>query len=77
MSLEELFKAFKAEAYDAGVDPDDDYYWDSLAFGFAIAKGCSREQAFHLSLKWFDYCTLDITIEEVVESFDPNIFDDE
>lgn len=76
MTIPELFAAFKAEAFDAKVDPDDDYYWDSLAFGFAIAKGCSREEAFHLSLHWFDFCNGAMPIEQVVDEFDPNVFDE-
>lgn len=79
MTVEELFNAFKAECFDRSeeIDPDDDYRWDDLAFGFAIAKGVGRAMAFHLSLKWFDYCNELMTIDEVVERYDPNIFDEE
>lgn len=77
MTLSELFVSFKTEAFDADVDPNEEYYWDSLSYGFAIAKGCSRAEAFHLSLHWSDYCTGRMTLEQVVGEFNPNIFDDE
>lgn len=56
MSLEELFLVFKTEAFDQNIDPDDQYDWDHVAFGFAIAKGCSRADAATLSIFWHKYC---------------------
>lgn len=75
MTLEELFAAFKTEAIDANIDPDDEYYWDSLAFGFAIAKGANRAMAFHLSLHWSSMMYGHKSMEEIVADYDPNIFD--
>ncbi len=77
MTIEELFQAFKTEAFDAEIDPEEEYYWDSLAFGFAIAKGVGRAMAFHLQLYWYDYASGVKTIEDIVAEYDPHIFDEE
>lgn len=76
MTVEELFKAFKAEALDANVDPEEYYNWDSLAFGFAIAKGVGRAMAFHLELNWANMAHGYKTMEQIVQQYNPNMFDD-
>lgn len=53
--LAELQQKFKSEVYDLdGTDPDDQFDWDSLAFGWALANGCSRDDAETFSIYWFD-----------------------
>lgn len=75
MTVEELFTAFKNEALDVNIDTEDRYCWDSLAFGFAIGKGASRAMAFHLALRWCDFYDGDMTMEQIVEDYDPHVFD--
>lgn len=76
MTVEELFQSFQREALDANVDPEEEYYWDSLAFGFAIGKGACRAMAFHLSLHWSNMYHKYMTLEQIVADYDPTMFDE-
>lgn len=54
LDLDDLQEAFFDEVFSksAQIDPDDSYHWDSLAFGWALAKGASIDLAHALSMNW-------------------------
>lgn len=54
-NLAVLQQKFKDEVYDReDIDPDDQFDWDSLTFGWALANGCSRDEAMTFSIYWLD-----------------------
>jgi hypothetical protein len=53
LTLDSLLEEFRESVYgNPNLDPDDIYHWDSLAFGWAIAKGADVELATDVSIHW-------------------------
>jgi len=51
MSDEELIKSWHENVYSKTeeIDPDDQYYWESLAYGFFLGKGVKAKLAIALA----------------------------
>ena len=79
MTIQELFEAFKTEAFDKTetVDPSDSLDWDSLAIGFAVARGAGYTDAMFLSIYWSDYCHGCKTLEDVCAGYTPGMYDED
>lgn len=58
---EAVLKAFKAEVYDRQqvIDPEDQRGWDDMAYGFALARGCSPEMASEIGYQWYAFVSAD------------------
>lgn len=53
--LADLQAKFKKKVFDRkNTDPHDEFYWDSIAFGHALAHGFSRKDAYRFSMDWMD-----------------------
>lgn len=56
---EQVLQAFCAEIYERRqlLDAEDNLYWDEIAYGFALARGCSQPVAEEIQMGWHDYCS--------------------
>lgn len=79
ISIEDLFKAFRDQAFNQAsiFDSEDDCDWDSICIGFAVAKGAGYSEAMYLSIHWVDYCNGDVTVEQATAGFTPGMFDED
>ncbi|WP_410951567.1 hypothetical protein [Pseudomonas sp. S1(2024)] len=55
---EQVLQAFRAEIYERGqhLGANDSLRWNEIAYGFALARGCSQPVAQEIMVDWYDYC---------------------
>ena len=55
---EQVLQAFRAEIFERSqhLDADESLRWDEIAYGFALARGCSQPVAQEIMADWYAYC---------------------
>lgn len=55
--LNQILDKFRDEVWANGgaIDPDDDYEWDSLVFGYVLGAGGSAEMAEKAVDVWYEF----------------------